>query len=405
VRILFVSHTGSWSGAEAALMRLINSLAADHELAVACPPSGPFAAEVDRAGIPRLSIPAVEVSFRLDPFHTPRGFARLGAAGVAVARAARRFDADIVHASTPRAGLIGALARQFGGPPLVVRVHDHLPSSALGRSVRAILARSASGVAAVSNYTAAEFNEGLARPMAVRVYNGIDLERFDPDRVGPAPLRAELGIAPEAPLLGQIAQITPWKAQDTAIRSLAELRQRGLDAHLVIVGRVAFVGKHVRYDNPAYLRALHRLVDELAVSEAVHFLGHRDDVPGVLRALDLLLLPSWDEPFALVVMESMAMGTPALVSSVGGAPEVLEDGVTARILPPHQAKPWADAAQELLSDGPALRRMGERARTVAAGFRDDTHAREMLAVYERALARSAGRPPGSVEVWDSRANA
>jgi glycosyltransferase involved in cell wall biosynthesis len=386
MRIVFVTHTGAWSGAEAALMRLLSSLRAEHEIAVACPPSGAFAAEMDRAGIERLALPAVEVSFRLDPIQTTRGVAQLGAAGVALAHAARRFNADIMHASTPRAGLIGALARQLGGPPLVVRVHDHLPSSPMGRSVRSVLAWSASEVVAVSDYTAAQFNEGLAHPLAVRVYNGIDLERFDPDRVEPAPLRAELGIAPDALLLGEIAQITPWKGQDTAIRALAELRRRGMDAHLLIVGRVTFVGKQVRHDNPAYLRSLHRLVDELDVSEAVHFVGHRDDVPAVLRALDLLVLPSWDEPFALVVMESMAMGTPALVGSVGGAPEVLEDGVTARILPPRREELWADAAQELLSDREALRRMGERARPVAAAFRDDRHAREMLAVYERALA-------------------
>jgi glycosyltransferase involved in cell wall biosynthesis len=406
MRILFATHTGAWSGAEAALLRLMESLRSEHELAVACPPSGPFAAKMDQVGIERLSIPAVEVSFRLDPVLTPRGLAQLGAAGVALTRAARRFDADIIHASTMRAGLIGAIATRIGGPPLVVRVHDHLPSSFAGRSVRLVIARSASEVVAVSDYTAGRFNQGLRRPAAVGVYNGIDHARFDPNAVAPAPLRAELGIGPEAHLLGQIAQITPWKGQDTAIRSLAELRRRGLDAHLVIVGRVNFVGKQVRYDNPRYLRTLHRLVEDLSVSEFVHFVGHRDDVPAVLRALDLLLLPSWDEPWGLVVMESLAMGTPTLVSSLGGAQEVLENGVTARILPPHRPVLWADAAYALLVDRESMRLMGERGRGVAAGFRDETHAREMLAIYERALANSAGDDtPRSFGRRRSKANA
>jgi L-malate glycosyltransferase len=390
MRILFSTHTGAWSGAEAALMRLLESLRDDHDLAVACPPNGRFAAEMDRAGVQRISVPAVEVSFRLDPVQTPRGIAQLGSAGVALARAARQFGADVVHANTIRAGLIGALATRLGGPPLVVRVHDHLPPTPLGRSVRWVIARSASEVVAVSDHTAERFNDGLPCPVAVRVYNAIDHARFDPDRVEPARLRAELGIAPAAPLLGQIAQITPWKGQDTAIRALAELRRGGLDAHLVIVGDVMFAGRQVRHDNHGYLRRLHRLVDELSATGAVHFVGQRADVPAVLRALDLLVLPSRDEPFALVVMESMAMGTPTLVGSVGGAPEVLEQGVTGRVLSPNDPHLWAEAARELFEDREALVRMGERARDVAAGFCDESHAREMLAIYERALTRFGG---------------
>ncbi len=64
---------------------------------------------------------------------------------------------------------------------------------------------------------------------------------------------------------------------------------------------------------------------------------------------DLSLLPSWDEPFANVMLESMAMGTPLLVSSVGGGPELVEDGVTGRVLPPRQPEAWATAARELLA--------------------------------------------------------
>ena len=102
---------------------------------------------------------------------------------------------------------------------------------------------------------ARKFNAGLERPVATHVYNSFDRERFDPDagRAGAASA-SELGIAPTAALLGQIAQITPWKAQDTSIRALAQLHRSGLDAHLLIVGKIAFSGKGVRYDNEGYLR-------------------------------------------------------------------------------------------------------------------------------------------------------
>jgi glycosyltransferase involved in cell wall biosynthesis len=125
----------------------------------------------------------------------------------------------------------------------------------------------------------------------------------------------------------------------------------------------------------------------------VHFLGHREDVPEILGALDLTLLPSWDEPFAYGVLESLAMGTPILVTEVGGGPEVVEDGVTGRLLPPKRPDLWAAAARELLEDPRSLRRMGERGPEAVARFRDDTHAREMLAVYRRVAARRAPDAP------------
>ena len=230
-------------------------------------------------------------------------------------RLVRRVRPDVVHANTPRAGLMAALARRLGGPPVVVRAHEHVPTTATGRAVRAVLLHSASAVVAVSDSTARRFDEGLGRPVAERVYNPVDLARFDPARVAPSAVRAERGIPAGAPLLGQVAQITPWKGQDIAIRALAGLRRAGLGAHLLLVGEIAFAGKGVRHDNHGFRRRLDDLVAELGLAGAVHFLGARDDVPALLAAMDLSLLPSWEEPFGLVTVESMAMGTPPLVSA------------------------------------------------------------------------------------------
>ena len=392
MNILFLNHTAASSGAELALLRLIEGLRAEHTVALACPDDGPLSDQAYVAGIRRFSVPAFEASLRPDLLHTPVGLVRLGEGGIAVRRVARGFGADLVHANTTRAGLIGAVGRRLGGPPLVVRAHEHLPPSAMGRTVRSVLARSASAVVTVSKDTARLFNEGLSRPIATHVYNSFDRTRFDPGRVGPAPIREELGIAPGAAVLGQVAQITPWKGQDNSIRALAALRRDGLDAHLLLVGEIAFAGPAVRYDNHGYLRDLHALVAELGLGDAVHFLGQRNDVAGILRALDLSLLPSWYEPFANVMLESMAMGTPLLVSEVGGGPELVEDGVSGRLLAPRQPERWAAAVRELLADRERLARMGERARAATARFTDAAHARDMLAVYARVLGRPNPAP-------------
>ena len=390
MRILLANHTGAWSGAEVSLMRLVAGLRAEHELAIACPDEGRLAREVDEARIERMSVPAVNASLKLHPLRTPAGLRGLGAGGAALARAARRFQAEVVHANTPRVGIMAAVALRGDDPPCVVRAHEHLPLSRVGRSIRALLVRRAAAVAAVSDFTATHFNEGLPEPVAVRVYNSIDQFRFDPQRVAPAPIREELRLDPGAHLIGHVAQMTSWKRQDVSIRALAELRSRGLDVHLLLVGQVAFGGKHVRLDNHAYLHSLEELVDELSVRHAVHFLGQRNDVPELMRALDLSLLPSEQEPFGLVTVESMALGTPPFVCADGAGPELVNDRETGRVLVSAEPKLWADAIHELLVDRPQLNRMAERAPAAASRFRDDVQAREMLAVYER-VTGSEGR--------------
>jgi glycosyltransferase involved in cell wall biosynthesis len=391
LRVLFVNHTGAVSGAELSLLRLLAGLGAEHTTAVACPPAGPLAGRLQDAGVPRLPMPAFEASLRLHPVQTPIGMAGLIRSGVALARLTRNFGAELIHANTPRAGLIGAIAAAGTGPPMVVRAHEHIPLTWVGRSVRSVLIHSAAALVAVSRDAARRLNQGLDQPVATVVHNSVDHGRFDPARVAPAPIREELGIDDGAALLGQVAQITPWKGQDTAIRALAELRRDGLDAHLLLVGDIAFGGKSVRYDNRAYLHALQQLLQDLDVREAVHFLGWREDVAALLAALDLSLLPSWNEPFGMVTVESMAMGTPPLVTEVGGGPELVEDRVSGRLLAPRRPEPWVRAAGELLRDREALARMGGKARIRAARFRDEVQAREMLAIYERVMAHNPRR--------------
>jgi glycosyltransferase involved in cell wall biosynthesis len=389
MRILFANHTGAWSGAEVSLLRLIAGLRGSHAVSVACPGEGPLADAVREAGVDLVPLPAVDASLRIHPLQTPVGAWQIASGGWALTGAARRVAPDVIHANTIRAGLMAAIARHRGAGPVVVRAHEHLPANLVGRSVLGVLSRSAEAVVANSDYTAARLDEVRGRPFALRVYNSIDHDRFDPHTVRPAGLRDRLGVGREANLLGHVAQITPWKGQDVSIRALAQLRAGGLDAHLAVVGQIAFGGTGVRHDNHAYLESLHDLVRELGVGDAVHFLGQRDDVPEILAELDLSILPSWEEPFGLAVVESMAMGVPPLVTSAGAGPELVEDRVTGRLLPPRDPAAWAEAARELLSQPDLLRRIGTAGPRAAARFRDDVHAREMLVIYERATGLAA----------------
>jgi glycosyltransferase involved in cell wall biosynthesis len=381
VRILFLNHTGSRSGAENAMLRLLATIPPEHPRAVACPGDGGLKAALEERGVDHFDLPGTDISLNIHPLQTSRGLAQLLASGLSLWRTAHRFGADVIHANSVRAGLIAIVARRLGGPPVVVQCHDHLPRNRVGRLTRTAIARGADGVVAVSDYTASEFNHGLPRPKAERVYISVDHERFSSVAPRTPSIHAELGLSPRARLLAQVAQITPWKGQDTAIAALQRIREHH-DAHLLIVGDVAFSSR--RYDNVGFRMSLDELVERLGLESAVHFLGRRDDVAELIAEIDMLLLPSWDEPFGLVVLEAMAVGTPVLVSERGGVREYVRDGVNGRLLPPREPDAWADAVIELLNGPEVLERMGRDNVRVAAEFSDERYCREMLDAYARA---------------------
>ncbi|HEX8074055.1 MAG TPA: glycosyltransferase family 4 protein [Thermoleophilaceae bacterium] len=383
MRVLFANHTGARSGAENAMLRLLESLPDEHELAVACPPAGPLKAVLRSRGVRQYDLSGTEVSLTLHPVRTPRGLLSLLRSAFTLRGLARRFRADVIHANSVRAGLIAVLARRLGGPPVVVQCHDHLPDSRVGNLTRAVIAREAEVVVAVTDTTAAHFNHGLARPKAERVYISLDHGRFSPEVRGSSAIRSELALQDGAPLLTQVSQITPWKGQDTAIRALPGIRER-FDAHLLLVGDVSFSSQ--RFDNVGYRRKLERLARELGVEPAVHFLGQRPDVAELMGASDLLLLPSWDEPFGLVVAEAMAIGVPVMVTNRGGVSEYVTDGVHGRLLPPHDPAAWAAAAVALLGDPEAMARMREENVKAAGRFTDEAYSSNMVRAYERAAA-------------------
>jgi glycosyltransferase involved in cell wall biosynthesis len=382
MRVLYVSHTAATSGAEVSLLELIEGLPAAVSPVVACP-EGDLAAACRVRGVAVEPVPAFEASFRFHPVHTAGGLLQMLRTARAVRRSARRHRADVVHANSVRAGLAAVLGRPR--VPVVVHVRDCLPPGRATRAIRQVIARRAALVLANSRYTAAAFAGGDS-PAGVEVaHSPVDLERFDPARVDRAEARARLGLEPVAPTLAVLGQITPWKGQATAIRALALLKAQAPDATLLVVGSVKFAGTGTRYDNPGYMRSLESLTGELGLEEDVRFLGERADVPAVLRATDVLLVPSSEEPFGRVVVEAMAMETAVVATCVGGPAEVLEDGVTGRLVAPGDPAAWAQAAAELLADDERRSAMTRQARRTALRYGREQHVEQVLAAYRRLL--------------------
>jgi glycosyltransferase involved in cell wall biosynthesis len=150
------------------------------------------------------------------------------------------------------------------------------------------------------------------------IYNGVDSAKFEPIEVFEASkrLREKLGVKPAGLLIGTVGAMRPEKNQEVLITTLRRLRVARVDAHLVIAG-----------DGPMRDH-LRRCAADLEVADRVHFIGEIEDVRPVLGALDVFVLPSLAvESFSNAALEAMSMARPVILSDIGGAREMIDDGV------------------------------------------------------------------------------
>jgi glycosyltransferase involved in cell wall biosynthesis len=383
--VLYVNHTAAVSGAERSLLTLLGGLPASVQARVATPP-GPLAQAVGELGIPVSPIAATAGSLRLHPLHTPRALVEMSLAAAQVARAARRHRVDLVHANSVRAGVELALA-PVGPAAKVVSVRDCLPTGALTTATTRLIGLAPTRVVANSRYTAELVRSSAPRARVEVVHPAIDLVRFDPAHLARDAARARLGTAgTREVLLGVVAQLSPWKGQDTAIEALALLCEQHVDAHLLLIGSAKFVASATRFDNEAYVGRLRELIAARGLGDRVSLLGERSDVPELVRALDVLLLPSHEEPFGRALLEALALEVPVVATSVGGPRELVREGREGFLAPPRQPAAWAQAVQRVLASPERGRRLGQAGRArIAEYFGVEDHVEAVLAVYERAL--------------------
>ena len=157
-----------------------------------------------------------------------------------------------------------------------------------------------------------------AREKSTVIYNGVDSTHFDPIVAFEAAkrLRASLGVKPEALLLGSVGRLAPEKNHDVLLTTLRRLRVARVDAHLVIAG------------NGPLRDQLLRRASALEIADRVHLVGEFEDVRPVLAATDVFVLPSIAvESFSNAALEAMSMGRPVILSDIGGAREMIDDGV------------------------------------------------------------------------------
>ena len=334
--------------------------------------SEPLAAQLAAAGVRRYNLKARRLA---DPFALAR-----------LLRLLRRERIGLIHAHGQDASILAACARGLTRIPLVITRHvlDE-PADTWRRRLRAAAAfwaiRHADAVVAVSAATADYLaaHGRIARRRIQVIPNGIDLERFggaghDARRTK---ARVTLGLTPEDPVVLVPAVLRRGKGHETLIEALPALRAR------VPGVRVLFAGGGEL--EPA-LRALaepHR--------ETIMMLGPREDIPALLAACDLVVLPSYTEALPTALLEAAAAGRPAVATRVGGTSEVIQDNRTGLLVPAGDVAGLVTAITALLRDPQRAHAFGQAARRLARerfalGLQFD----RTIALWS-ALARDAGR--------------
>ena len=383
LRVLYVSASSKLGGAERSLLELVRALDRGRvRPIVALPGAGPLEAVLESAGVDVFRLPAVRLRRRTDPRRALAMGAAVSASALTLARRARSRGADLIHSNSTYAHVIGAPAAALTGLPGVWHVRDLHELPVLKR-VLLPLTRS---VVFVSR--AVERAVRLpARPASISrvILNAIDAEAFERS-ASPGNARYRLGLPPDVPLLVMAAQMVPWKGHSTLIRAAALLRARWPSLALAVAGE-DLSGEH-----PGYEPSLRELVAELGLQGAVHFLGQREDVAGLMADGDVVVVPSEGEPFGRVALEAMALGRPVVATAGGGLAEVVEDGVTGLLVPQRDPPALAAAVDRLLSDRGLARAMGQAGRRrVRQRFDAHAHAREIVRLYDDLL---SGRAPG-----------
>jgi glycosyltransferase involved in cell wall biosynthesis len=162
------------------------------------------------------------------------------------------------------------------------------------------------------------------------------------------------------------------------------------------VGSPKFTSRAARWDSEAFASRLDRLISSLGVQEEVRFLGERDDVPEVLRAADIALVPSLEEPFGICMIEAMAMELPVLATNVGGPKEVITHGRDGLLLPPREPTTWAAEASRLLRQPRLRASIGRAARErVVEQMNAANYVERVLTGYAESLRHSRRRSNGS----------
>ncbi len=308
---------------------------------------------------------------RITPFADLKSLAKL-------VRYFKQEQFDIIHTHTVKPSLLGGLAAQIVRAPVIIHtVHGLYLHPSLPKAQYQMFKYTAKAIGALHHSFMSQnradiqtcIREGICPPEKISFLgNGIDVRRFDPDKV-PAEkvdaLRAELDIRPDQPVIGIVSRLVREKGIAEFIEAARILKDQGItEARYLIMG-TAPKNKPSNV-NPEELIAQYDMADQ------VKLLGFRKDIPEMLALMDIVMYPSHGfEGVPRCLMETAAMATPAVATDVRGCNEAVVDGETGYLVPVRNPPALAKAVRRLLDDPQLREKLGRQARIHALNTFDE----------------------------------
>jgi sugar transferase (PEP-CTERM/EpsH1 system associated) len=342
-KILYLITDLKFGGAQTVLLELLKRLDRQRfSPHVACLFGGesPLGKRIDALGVPLVDL-GLKTWWRVDALWR-------------LYRLLRSQRPAILHASLFHAVFSARIIGRLAGVPVVISWRQNVNIGGKRREwVNRLTAPLDDCVIAVSEEVRqAEIREASVKPAKVQlIYNAIDPYNYATgDHLSLASNRErllqELDIPEQAFLVGTVGRLHPQKGFSQLLEAFAAVQSKIPRARLVIVGEGELRVKLMKRAN------------DLGISAYATFAGHREDIPALLSALDVFVLPSLWEGLPMALLEAMASGLPVVASAVGGIPEVVVEGETGLLVPAGDVKGLVEALC-VLSDENLRRRMGQ----------------------------------------------
>ncbi len=370
--ILFLDHAEALGGAERSLLLLLQFLdRREWELHLAGQ-NGPLL-----AAAAALNIRVHKVAMPRLRSWTHGGLSWLSGANH-IRKLIKQTGVDYLHANTVRSAFYASLASVMTRAPWIWHMRDFSLSESPSRlrlvdqTVKGLLCLTTAQLI-TNSYSVAEHMSCSSKITVV--HNGIDVTQFKLG-TGDQAFRNAYGVPEQAPIVGAVGRLRPWKGQDRFLRAMKTVADSEPGAWFLIVGGTPFeVGDD-------YAEHLRQLAGDLGIADRVVFTGHLEDVRPALSSLDVFVHAGDPEPFGLVVLEAMAMTKPIVAFGHGALPEIVVDGESGILVRPTDEGALSSAVLKLLREPDLRTRLGKAARGRVEGqFTAERMAAAVSSVY------------------------
>lgn len=370
IKILYISHTDKLSGGERSVFQYIQQLdREEYKPLLLCPAPGMLSQFAQTQHVPVV-------------FHSLRLFSKRKPWQYLIdlfwlIRFLKRQNIQLMHGMNFYTAQLAGVASRLTKIPLVVHGQNIFSKEEAKKEVKRNCLQYCRKIIVCSQAVAEPLIPLLSKDKLVVLYHSIMI----PDSVPKKTyfLHKELGLSKNIKLIGHIGLLEERKCQDVLIHAAKDVLQKHNNAAFLLIGDALF-------GSTDYKEKLVRLVHELGLEKTVYFLGFRNDISTIMPELDIVVLPSYNEPLAMVTLEACSYARPYVGAYTGGTSEILHDKEDCLLVPPKDKEKLATALCYFLEHPKEAKAMGEKAReTIKKYCNVKKNSAKLFEIYETLL--------------------